>query len=101
MSTRRKEIGRELLHPLRGVNDAEGDDDVRSGNGDSTRRAPRSRTRSRPQTPARGAGGNGASVFQDIRARARDAMRGLRDGGAAPGNGLSALRERTGGADGD
>jgi penicillin-binding protein 1A len=81
MSTRRKEIGRELLDALRGADGAGGaeeSDDGPPGNGATA--------------------GNGASVFQDIRSRAREAMRGLRDADTSGGDGVSALRRRTGGA---
>jgi penicillin-binding protein 1A len=103
MSSSRKEIGRELLDALRGASDAEGSDDARQDNGSSAQARESSRARARPRErrgEARGPrpGGNGASVFQDIRLRARDAVRGLRDGG--DGDGVSALRERRGGAPG-
>jgi penicillin-binding protein 1A len=113
MATRRKEIARDLLSALRGENgDSEPDaersprapfalddvfgDEAGGSNGEAARESRRRARSSARRTTGRPAEGNGSSVFTEIRGRARDMMRGFREGSVRAGDSLRALRERGG-----
>jgi penicillin-binding protein 1A len=106
MATGRRQIQRELLEAIRARN-REDSGRSPSGNGGSTsepangssERTARRRERERARQGA-SASGNGATIFQDVRARARDVVQGFREGRAGAGDRLRSLREAPG-RDGD
>src|SRR5918994_1612853 len=106
MATRRKEITKDLLDALRGGNGAADEPEgTRAKTRVSEFEEPRRRNGAGaksgaeefqpPATP-----GNGASVFQDIRGRARDVMRGLREQPTQEGDSGGARVSRGGGGSG-
>ncbi len=107
MATGRRQIQRDLLDAIRGRNGE--DAGVRTGNGatadepsasnGAAARAARRRERDRARQGT-GASGNGGSIFQEVRARAREVVQGFREGRAGAGERLRSFREEPGG-DGD
>jgi penicillin-binding protein 1A len=107
MATGRRQIQRDLLDAIRGRNGE--DAGARTGNGatadepsasnGAAAREARRRERDRARQGA-GASGNGGSIFQEVRARAREVVQGFREGRAGAGERLRSFREEPGG-DGD
>jgi penicillin-binding protein 1A len=106
MATGFRQIQRDLFDALRGRN---GDDaETRSGNGtpadapgpSNGAGARAARRRERERTRHGTASGTGGSIFQDVRARAREVVQGFREGRAGAGDRLRSLREEPG-RDGD
>jgi penicillin-binding protein 1A len=105
MASGLRQIQQDLLDALRGRNGEPDDaiEDAEQAGDDPVARESRRRQRngaraSRPRNGSARAGGagNGTTVFQDVRARARDLARGFREGGSGASDRLRFLRETPG-----
>jgi penicillin-binding protein 1A len=102
MATGRRQIQRDLLDAIRGRNreDVEARADNGAGNG-ASRRARANPAAAGSGSGARRGNGSGGSVFQDVRARAREVVQGFREGRAGASDRVRSLREQPGdGGDG-
>ncbi len=103
MASGLRQIQKDLLDALRGRNGEPDDVEDAERGGDSpgareSRHRQRNAARASKQRNGARAGdaGNGTSVFQDVRARARDLARGFREGGSGSSDRLRFLRETPG-----
>ena len=99
MATGFRQIQRDLFDALRGRNGEEPASSPRASPA-SSRQDQLFESRASGSGARRGSGPGGPSIFQDVRARAREVVQGFREGRAGAGDRLRSLREEPG-RDGD